>query len=131
MRENGSTYGIGDVAELVSARAAMRLVEAFPGTVLYIPKKVSDGHELLAIGEEDAYAISGEFGGNHITIPMSFISPRQRRLLIYRLASEKMSRREIALRAECTERRVYQILNDAGSVDDRQSSLFKDMKPLT
>ncbi|KZB51109.1 helix-turn-helix domain-containing protein [Thalassospira xiamenensis] len=126
MPEIGSTYGIEDVAKLVSQRAAMRLVEAFPGTVLYIPKKVSENHELLVIGKEDATAISLEFGGNHITVPMSFISPRKRRLLIYRLASENMSRRQIALRTGCTERRVYQILSEAGLTDDRQSSLFDD-----
>lgn len=127
MPEIGSTYGIEDVAELVSQRAAMRLVEAFPGTVRYIPKKLPDNHELLVIGKEDAEAVSRAFGGSHITIPMSFINPRKRRLLIYRLASENMSRQQIALRAECTERRVYQILNEAGYGDDRQASLFDDI----
>lgn len=131
MPEIGSTYGIEDVAKLVSQRAAMRLVETFPGTVLYIPKKVTENHELLVIGAEDAQAISLEFGGNHITVPMSFISPRKRRLLIYRLASENMSRRQIALRTGCTERRVYQILSDAGWTDDRQTSLFDDISAST
>jgi hypothetical protein len=124
MPRAGSTYGIEDVAELVSMRAAMRLVEAFPGTVLYIPKKITQDHELCVIGIDDAYALSRVFGGCHLQVPMSILSREKRRLLICRLASENISRRQIALRAGCTERRVYQILEQENVQDDRQPSLF-------
>jgi len=124
MPRAGSTYGIEDVSELVSVRAATRLVEAFPGTVLYIPKKITRDHELCVIGMDDAYEISRGFGGCHLQVPMSILSREKRRLLICRLASEKISRRQIALRAGCTERRVYQILEQQNAQDDRQPSFF-------
>ena len=124
MSRPGSTYGIDDVVELVSQRAAMRLVEAFPGIVVYIPKRVPDGHELLVISDDEAACMSQQFGGCHITVPMSYVSPRKRRLLICKLASENMSRRDIALRVGCTERRVYQILGENREKDERQASLF-------
>lgn len=124
MPRAGSTYGIDDVVELVSQRVATRLVEAFPGIVVYIPKKIPDGHDLSVIGEEEAVSLSQELGGCHITVPMSYTSPHKRRLLICKLASENMSRREIALRVGCTERRVYQILGENRQQNDRQPSLF-------
>lgn len=124
MSRTGSTYGIEDVVELVSQRAAMRLVEAFPGVVVYIPKKIHDDHKLMSIGEQEATGLSRELGGCHITVPMSYINPQQRRLLICKLASENMSRTDIALRVGCTERRVFQILSETRKQDDRQPSLF-------
>ena len=124
MPRAGANYGIDDVVELVSQRVAVRLVETFPGTVLYIPKKITADHELCAIGEAEAKTLSRELGGSHIGVPMSIISNEKRRLLIYKLASENISRREIALRAGCTERRVYQILGENRRQDDRQASLF-------
>ena len=79
---------------------------------------------LLVIGDDEAACMSQQFGGCHITVPMSYVSPRKRRLLICKLASENMSRRDIALRVGCTERRVYQILGENREKDERQASLF-------
>ena len=128
------TRGLDDVAALVSRRVAVLLVNAFPGVELYIPARLPERHELYAIGVEEARALSRVFGGSAVYVPKAMMGPEERRALILALARRGARRRDIALQAGCSVRRVFQILEegDAGTrdsgEDDRQGDFFEDFR---
>lgn len=122
---------IEEVAEQVSFAVAKRLVDVFPGTRKYVPHKIDEKHELAIIGIHYARALVREFAGSRLDIPMSMMSPKQRQILILKLTKENMRVADIALRAGCTETRVYQVRREAkengfsgADAPPRQASLF-------
>ena len=121
---NGKEYtDLEAIADQCSPVIARRLVEVFPGTVQYVPAKLTDEHELTMIGEQFAKELVKHFAKCTIYIPMSLLNEAQRKALILKRHKENVKVLDIALEAGCTERRVYQVLAKAKQEHD-QPTLF-------
>lgn len=103
--------------------AARRLAERFGGTRLYVPRSPGEHHPItVTIGPEAAKRLASEFGGAApIDIPM-LSCLRQR---IIELDGQGMARAKIARAVGRTERRIYQVLEEAReAANSPQGRLF-------
>lgn len=118
-------YGL---SELIGLANAMKLVEAYGGTTLYVPQTISDSHKIaVLIGIDAAKKLSAEYPGTTITIPLSTTGDHAqqaavRREKIRELKSQGLSHSAIARELKTTDRTVRKVLG--AETDDRQVSLF-------
>ena len=117
-----------DICALIGLHPTMKLVEAYGGVRIYVPKRVEPDHELARlIGLSNAEALSGAYGGEvHFDIPKAELALKAvRNAKIRSLRAEGVSVRNLSLNPEfgrLTERTIRDICGEMG--DDRQVSLF-------
>lgn len=115
-----------ELADLIGLPGTLKLVEAYGGVRLYVPKKIDAAHELARlIGLDHATTLAETYGGeDHFDIPRAVAATRAAR--DSRIRADRaagMTHRELALRYGLTERQIRNILGDEGE-DDRQVGLF-------
>lgn len=115
-----------DIAELIGLPGTLKLVEAYGGVRLYVPKKIDAAHDLaILIGLDNATTLAETYGGeDHFDIPRAVAATRAARDTLIRAdRAAGMTHRELALKNKLTERQIRTILGDEGE-DDRQIGLF-------
>lgn len=115
-----------DMAELIGLPATLKLVEAYGGVRLYIPKRFDPDHPLVKlVGHAHAAKLCESYGGElHFDIPRAVAATRAARDA--RMRNDRslgVTHRELALRYVLTERQIRNILGDEEE-DDRQAGLF-------
>ncbi len=112
-----------EIAEVIGTAAALHLVDAYGGTVCYVPVSAVDpAHRLVqAIGPEAAALLVARYGGEKLEVPV-LRSARARKTLI---ATAEGSAAEIARQLGVTRRWVRMVRN-AGRGDPRQIDMFAD-----
>ncbi|MAZ33403.1 MAG: hypothetical protein CMO06_09690 [Thalassospira sp.] len=116
-----------EISEIVGIDAALRLVDAWGGVRIYVPRQIPDDHLLIStLGREEAELLAEHYGGETILIPRCLAALRAvRNARICRERSEGHGIAVLALRYRLTERQVYAVLAASDAVaDDRQQSLF-------
>lgn len=109
-----------EIAEVIGPAAALRLVDAYGGTVCYVPMAVAPEHRLAqAIGIQAAELLAARYSGEKIEVPVLH-SARTRKSLIAR-AEGGVS--EVA-RALGVTRRWVRMVRNAGRGDERQIDMF-------
>ena len=123
---------IARIAELIGLQAALRLVEKFGGTRIYIPEELPTPDHVLAktIGYGEANALCAAFARDWLSVPRCTDRLRaQRDNQIRQEYDGGRSVRELAREYEMTERNIWRIVASddkpvAVPVDPRQRSLF-------
>jgi len=106
-----------ELVELVGDDGAAALIEQFGGTRLYVPYTPKKKDTLtMSIGMAAAVKLARIFGGDRVDIP----NPTARRLLIRQLHASGQSVDAIARQLRCTRRRVFQVLAEGRSREDRR-----------
>ncbi len=62
---------VQDIAEALSLRVVIKLIENFGGVELRVPHKLKDNHKLIKLGLEDAQALCTYCPGDTIHVPKS------------------------------------------------------------
>lgn len=109
---------LAHLSDVIGADATLRLIEAYGGTRLYIPKEPAED-TLLAqvVGLRAAWAMARPFGGDYLRVPLA----RAWRVMVYRGRGDSYA--AIARRLGMTESTVGKILQAAGATQ-KQLSLF-------
>jgi hypothetical protein len=116
------------IVALIGLEAALKLVKAYGGVRLYVPKKIDADHPLVElIGYPAARALAAEFGGQpHFDIPKCEAALREaRNRQIRQDRAMGHSIRELALKYRLTERGIEKILGAGLLRDERQAELFE------
>lgn len=109
-----------ELETLIGEEALVRLAEAFGGTRLYIPVKISAAHDIAkAVGLEAARVLSERLAPDVIRVPLA----REQRARQYR-ERDKLSNAQIARRLGMSEPGVNQLFKRVREQDHRQPSLF-------
>lgn len=114
-----------DLVELIGLHPTMRLVQAYGGVRLYVPKlELEDDHSLVRlIGSEAAKKLQAMYGGEpHFDIPKAERALRAVRDAEIRAKRPHTSVRLLALENRLTERQIRTICGEVE--DDRQVGLF-------
>lgn len=90
--------------ELLGEEATLKIVEAYGGTRLSVPKVMPKEHRLRELLGDGSFALLYQyFGGSTIMIPIA----REWRIDLYLKQKPRLTRAEIARRAGCSENTVY------------------------
>lgn len=117
----GWPASLQDIAELIGVAATLRLVDAYGGSVLYVPMTLDPGHRLVqSIGPKAAAELVRVYGAEKVEVPVLRVA-RSRKALI---AGAEGKTREVARTIGVTERYVRMVRNDRKRPDDRQSDLL-------
>lgn len=109
-----------EIAEVIGATATLRLVDAYGGTVCYVPNAIDAKHRLAqAIGLAAAQGLVARYCGEKIEVPVLHVA-RTRKALI---AQAEGGVAEVA-RALGVTRRWVRMVRNAGAGDPRQIELF-------
>lgn len=103
---------IKPVAEHLGYAAAVQIVDVFPGYQIYVPRALSSGHMLEALGPL-ADQLVREFGGEVIVVPLQLMTAEARARKIRQFRAEGLNPNEIAGRVSCSRRRVLAVLAGA------------------
>ena len=115
-----------DIVDLVGMHPTMKLVEAYGGVRLYVPKgELAEDHYLVRlIGREAAEKLQAMYGGEpHFDIPKAERAMRAVRDARIRAQRPGTSVRALALEHRLTERQIRTICGELGE-DDNQVDLF-------
>lgn len=108
-----------ELVELIGGDGAYRLLAAFAGRRIYVPRAAAAGHPLArALGGEKAAILCEYFHGTEIDLPVT----TARRQRIIDLKRQGRSNGEIATLLLVSERHVRDVV--AARPDDRQLHLF-------
>jgi len=116
-----------DIIKAIGLPAAMKLVENFGGTRIYLPQpeKVDADNEIAKIiGVEAARALARQWSQERPSIPLA---RRHLRTVVkseIQRDSESMSVPELARKYETTERNIYRYLAEAPDPMPGQAGLF-------
>lgn len=109
-----------EIAEVIGEAAALRLVDAYGGTVCYVPMAIAPEHRLAqAIGPVAAGRLVARYGGEKIEVPVLHVA-RTRKAMI---AQAEGGVAEVARRLGVTRRWVRAVRN-SGRGDPRQIDMF-------
>jgi hypothetical protein len=106
--------------ELLGEDATLKLVEAYGGRRVDVPKEFPEKHILRDLLGDSGFALLFQyFGGSFIAVPMA----RRQRFEIY----ERRGLRpvEIAKLAACTEAAYYKYRGEKGKVAEQRSFAFE------
>ena len=93
---------LGSLVELLGVEPTLKLIEAYGGTRVGVPKAMPKEHRLRDLLGDSGFALLFQyFGGDEIVVPMA----RSWRFDIY--AEQGLKPREIALKCGCTEAAYY------------------------
>lgn len=110
-----------EIAEVLGARVAIRLIEHFGGLDVKFPVKPKNDHPVIkALGEADAYALCLHLKGHPLYVPHG--NKGTVRADIVALSAAGHSDSTIARRLKISQRHVRRVLN--GPADPRQRSIF-------
>ena len=113
-----------DIAEVIGPAAALRLVDAYGGTVCYVPLQLGPAHRLSqSIGVDAAERLAARYGGEKIEVPVLNVA-RTRKALIARTPGGVS---EVA-RALGVTRRWVRMVRNTGRADHRQIDMFSDQQ---
>lgn len=115
---------LDELAELIGEELTLELAQAEGGLdQTYIPREPTEGHPWARVIGAEAFAkVVKVWGGEKVALPRgSFI--RLRKVEILDLAEQGLSNREIARRANVTERHVRRVLGNLTRPDPRQTDL--------
>lgn len=106
---------------LLGEEGYIRLLEAHGGVLTYVPHRVDRTKLADEIGLDHARALSEEYGGDYLQVPVS----RAFRAHFYRRAG--MTLKQIARRLTMSESGVYRLFREAKKRghSERQFSLFE------
>jgi Mor family transcriptional regulator len=117
-----------DIAALIGLPGTLRLVEAYGGVRLYVPKRIDAEHALAQLlGVESATQLAEVYGGElHFDIPRAVVATRAARDKSIRAErAAGSSHRALALQYRLSERQIRNVLGDTPeTADDRQVGLF-------
>ncbi len=110
-----------EIAEVIGPAGALRLVDAYGGTVCYVPQgNVEPAHRLAqAIGPAAAERLVARYGGEKIEVPVLHVA-RTRKAMIARAEGGVA---EVA-RALGVTRRWVRMVRNTGRGDGRQIDMF-------
>lgn len=117
------------VAEACGMDVAEGLVAHHGGERLYVPKKLHDGHELIAtLGLDRAGRLVKHCAGDKINVPVRLTAPAPADEILE--MAGRMSVRKVARAARCSEDWVYRVLREARKAgkpvrDRRQQDFFQ------
>lgn len=113
------------LSEIIGLPAVLDLMEAFGGTQLWVPEKLSHNHLLVdAIGAEAAQQMCEYMAKERMLVPRGESIRREiRNRAIRRERFQGAKLAELAIRYRMTDRQVLNILN-AEPMDDRQHDMF-------
>lgn len=125
---------LGQLVELVGLSAALRLVDRFGGTPIYLPhpSRVKEHSAVaLEIGAEAMRRLAAVWPQAHIVVPRGAAYLRRQRDIALLRDSASLSAAQLARKYEMIERHVYrilargpEILPELGANDDGQGDLF-------
>jgi hypothetical protein len=99
----------GTLIDLIGKDATFKLVEAFGGRRLYVPKTPRENQIAWnVVGEKCAKIMSSKFGGDALAIPIA----RRWRIMVYR--ERGMTHQCIARLVGCHEGNVWKVLREMG-----------------
>ena len=108
-----------ELQELIGEEALVRLAEAFGGTRLFVPVKITARHEIAkAVGLDAAKTLSARLAPDVIRVPLA----RELRARHYRAA--KLSNAQIARKLGITETGVDKLFARVVKRRDEQPDLF-------
>lgn len=104
---------LAEVQEVIGLPATMKLVEAYGGTRVYVPKRLGVQHKLAnLLGVEQARRLSHYFGGESLTVARAAQALRsERNKAIVRRFDAGETVRSLAQEHHMTERNIYTILS--------------------
>lgn len=115
-----------ELVDVIGLPAVLKLMDAFGGTELWVPKRLAHDHPLVeALGAEAAQCLVEHAPCENIRVPRGagiIREVRNRAIRRERRAGALIS--ELALRYQLTERQVLTILHSEPA-DDRQQDLFE------
>ena len=112
-----------EIAEVIGQPAALRLVDAYGGTVCYVPQSVDAGHRLAqSIGLVAAGHLVARYGGEKVEVPVLHVA-RTRKAMI---AQAEGGVAEIARALGVTRRWVRAVRNAGQGGDPRQIDMFAE-----
>ncbi|MBF0187903.1 MAG: helix-turn-helix domain-containing protein [Magnetococcales bacterium] len=105
------------IAEIIGFQAALKMISAFGGTRVSVPKTnrvINDNHRICkVIGVDLTRLLVAYIGGEVLHIPQSKALDRARRNTeILALYDEGMSAAKLARKFQLTETMIYKILNN-------------------
>lgn len=110
-----------EIAEVIGQAAALRLVDAYGGTVCYVPQSIEPGHRLAqSIGLVAAARLVARYGGEKVEVPVLHVA-RTRKALI---AQAEGGVAEVARALGVTRRWVRMVRNAGRGGDPRQIDMF-------
>lgn len=110
-----------DLAVVIGAEATRRLMAAFAGREIWVPKKASGHHPIaVAIGDEKAALLCDYYREVRLDFPVS--QAKRRRILD--LSAAGLSNGLIAAELLVSERFVRKVLAEYRQADTRQRNLF-------
>jgi len=110
-----------EIAEVIGVAATLRLVDAYGGSVCYVPTRLDDSHRLVqAIGPLAAQRLVARYTGEKLEIAGLYVA-RTRKALI---ANAEGSVAEVARKLGVTRRWVRMVRNAGRSGDPRQIEMF-------
>lgn len=120
LKENNTPESLSDLPEslknmvnVIGLAPTMAIVNAFGGTILFIPKKTNDRHRLInLIGIDQFKLIVSSFGGNSFAVPRmaNVIRSNRNREIVQRYDSGD-SVYTLASAYKMTNRQIYNILS--------------------
>lgn len=118
---------IQDLEQIIGLPSALKLVEAYGGVRLYVPKHVDETHSLSKlIGHSQAEKLVQVYAGDWIVMPRCEVILRKKRNAeLFKMRAQGASARDLALAFALTERYVWSLLADGPAGDDKQLLLFK------
>lgn len=116
---------VQEIADLIGLPATLKLVEAYGGTRLYVPKRFDPDHPIVKlIGHELAALLFARFGGqDQFDVPRCVIAikaARDKQIRAERRDGTTHAR--LAVKHGLSERQIRNILGP--EVDDNQMGLF-------
>ena len=103
-----------EIVEILGRENALKLIQRFGGTALYVPHNPDEHHPLtLILGVDGAARLASYYGGENLYLPLGRKWLReQQRQLIHRLKSQEMPTSKIAQTIGCTPRWVRMVIKD-------------------
>lgn len=104
-----------DLAEIIGPERALELARVRGGVDIYIPHKDTTKHPWARVLTPDEWErVRKAFGGSRFRLPRG-TNVRLRKRIVFELAEQGLSHRQIALQAGVTERHVRRLINGAKS----------------
>lgn len=109
-----------ELVELIGEESAIKLIQRFGGTTLYIPHNPPQDHALsFVLGYEAATKLASAYGGEDLFLPLvrQWLREQQRRM-IHDLKAQAVPNNQIAQRIGCTSRWVRMVTQEYSARKD-------------
>lgn len=125
-RFSAAARHLEEVAQLIGQVNLRELIKRMGGTRIYVPAQIGHNHPIAAtIGMKASALLAEHYSGTTLELPKAHL--RRERVLEMALSGQ-MTIAEAAIACDYTERRVYQLLDEAkrkaGDGSDDQLDMF-------